>query len=172
MRSMAVRLLGRERECAAIDALLAAASVGTSGTLVLRGEAGIGKSALVRHRRRAMGRPAVADALAFTGRRLRAERVAILAGARSGEGQGFRAEGLPELLVTGLDSVSAASLLADAGHQVPAEIRERLLAEAAGKHRPGAPQRPHRRRRSGGLGRGPARTRPAGDRAGAARRHR
>ena len=39
-------LLGREAECDALDRLLAAAREGKSGALVLRGEAGIGKSAL------------------------------------------------------------------------------------------------------------------------------
>jgi predicted ATPase len=38
-------LLGRERECSAIDELLDGARASRSGALVLRGEAGIGKSA-------------------------------------------------------------------------------------------------------------------------------
>jgi predicted ATPase len=41
------RLLGREAECAAIDRLLADARAGSGGALVVRGEAGIGKSALL-----------------------------------------------------------------------------------------------------------------------------
>jgi DNA-binding CsgD family transcriptional regulator len=40
-------LHGRQRECARVDGLLAAARAGRSGTLVVRGEAGIGKSALL-----------------------------------------------------------------------------------------------------------------------------
>ncbi len=40
-------LHGRERECAQLDGLLDAARAGRSGALVLRGEAGIGKSALL-----------------------------------------------------------------------------------------------------------------------------
>ena len=40
-------LVGRTRECALIDGLLEAAARGESGSLVLRGEAGIGKSALL-----------------------------------------------------------------------------------------------------------------------------
>jgi AAA ATPase domain/Bacterial regulatory proteins, luxR family len=40
-------LLGRESECEAIDGLLDAAKASRSGSLVLRGEAGIGKSALL-----------------------------------------------------------------------------------------------------------------------------
>jgi DNA-binding CsgD family transcriptional regulator len=42
-------LVGRERERAAIDRLLEAAIGGDSGSLVVRGEAGIGKSALVQY---------------------------------------------------------------------------------------------------------------------------
>jgi DNA-binding CsgD family transcriptional regulator len=40
-------LCGRERECAAIDRLLEGSARGESGSLVLRGEAGIGKTALL-----------------------------------------------------------------------------------------------------------------------------
>jgi DNA-binding CsgD family transcriptional regulator len=42
-------LLGRRSECEALDRLLADALAGRSGTIVLRGEPGIGKSALVRY---------------------------------------------------------------------------------------------------------------------------
>jgi DNA-binding CsgD family transcriptional regulator len=42
-------LRGRRDECAALDALLAGVRVGRSGVLVLRGEAGIGKTALLRY---------------------------------------------------------------------------------------------------------------------------
>ena len=42
-------LVGRERECAAIDRLLEVAARGESSSLVLRGEAGIGKTALLTH---------------------------------------------------------------------------------------------------------------------------
>jgi predicted ATPase len=45
------RLLGRERECAVIDGLLRDARAGISGALVVRGEAGIGKSALLGYAR-------------------------------------------------------------------------------------------------------------------------
>ena len=40
-------LVGRERECAAIDAVMDQALAGHSGALVVRGEAGIGKTALL-----------------------------------------------------------------------------------------------------------------------------
>ena len=43
------RLRGRHDECAALDRLLADSTSGRSQVLVLRGEAGIGKSALVEH---------------------------------------------------------------------------------------------------------------------------
>src|SRR5713226_608158 len=42
-------LVNRVRETAALDALLEAVRLGMSGTLVLRGEAGIGKTALLEH---------------------------------------------------------------------------------------------------------------------------
>ena len=42
-------LYGRERESAAVDRLLADARDGRSGVLVVRGEAGLGKSALLDH---------------------------------------------------------------------------------------------------------------------------
>jgi DNA-binding CsgD family transcriptional regulator len=42
-------LLGRTEECAALDRLLREAIGGVSGVVVLRGEAGVGKSALIRH---------------------------------------------------------------------------------------------------------------------------
>jgi DNA-binding CsgD family transcriptional regulator len=43
--------LGRETECARIDALLEGARQGKGGTLVLRGEAGVGKSTLLEYAR-------------------------------------------------------------------------------------------------------------------------
>ncbi|WP_151485166.1 ATP-binding protein, partial [Streptomyces albicerus] len=42
-------LLGRQSECQVLDDLLAGARAGRSGVLVLRGEAGIGKTELLRH---------------------------------------------------------------------------------------------------------------------------
>ena len=44
-----VRLLGRRRECAALDELVGSVRAGRSKALVLRGEAGVGKSALLEH---------------------------------------------------------------------------------------------------------------------------
>jgi DNA-binding CsgD family transcriptional regulator len=51
LQQQAGRLLGRDRECAAIDALLADARANAAGALVVRGEAGIGKSALLDYAR-------------------------------------------------------------------------------------------------------------------------
>ncbi len=45
----ALRLLGRAEECATLNALIADIRRGESRSLVLRGEAGIGKTALLRH---------------------------------------------------------------------------------------------------------------------------
>ena len=47
--SLPPRLWGRRTECEILDALIAASRLGTSGTLVLRGEAGVGKSALLEY---------------------------------------------------------------------------------------------------------------------------
>jgi DNA-binding CsgD family transcriptional regulator len=47
LEGTAAALCGRERDCAAIDRLLAASARGESGSLVLRGDAGIGKTALL-----------------------------------------------------------------------------------------------------------------------------
>ena len=49
LQQQAVKLLGRERECAVIDHMLDNASNGVSSALVVRGEAGIGKSALLEY---------------------------------------------------------------------------------------------------------------------------
>src|SRR4051812_28368970 len=43
------RLLGRQRECDALDQLVAGVQAGQSRVLVLRGEAGVGKTALLEH---------------------------------------------------------------------------------------------------------------------------
>ncbi|RDI53305.1 helix-turn-helix transcriptional regulator [Nocardia mexicana] len=55
MGSGVARLRGREREQSAIDALLDGARGGTSGALVLRGEPGIGKTALLEYAAAAAG---------------------------------------------------------------------------------------------------------------------
>ena len=47
-----VMLIGRSAETAAIDRLVADARAGRSGVLVIRGEAGVGKSAVAGSRRK------------------------------------------------------------------------------------------------------------------------
>ena len=214
-------LLGRERECAVIDRVLENATSGIGSALAVRGEAGIGKSALLEYaiqqaapgmevlrdngvedesdlafaglhellrpvlahlgelpetQSRALAgalglapsshpdrllisaavlgllavaaetRPLLcvvddaqwvdrpsAEALVFTARRLQAEHLAILFGAREGETRRFEAARVPELELTGLSRPSAAAVLA-AGRvsSLAPAVRDRLLAEADG----------------------------------------
>ena len=209
-------LLGRESECAAIDRMLRAARGSRSGTLVVRGEAGIGKSALldnaVAHAdgmrvltgagveaeselpfaglhqllwpildladelpdvqtgalRGAFGLSAdrvedrflvsvavlslltatadaqpllcvvddahwldgaSAEALVFVTRRLQADPIAVLIGARDGDARRFEAPGLPELELAGLRDAEATALLDNA---LPAVVRDELLRVTGG----------------------------------------
>jgi DNA-binding CsgD family transcriptional regulator len=213
------RLLGREAECAAIDRLLDDARAGSGGALVVRGEAGIGKSALLGYARQHAGpmlvlsavgveaesdlafaglhellrpvfgclgalpetqsqalagalglapsaqadrllisaavlgllaaaaedRPTLcvvddaqwvdrpsADALVFTARRLRAEHLVILFGARESEVGRFEAGGLAELMVGGLGHQTADAIFSARAHNAAPRVRARLLAEAGG----------------------------------------
>jgi DNA-binding CsgD family transcriptional regulator len=219
LRQEPVQLVGRERECAVIDRLLAGAKTGTAGALVVRGEPGIGKSALLGYASQRAGpmrvlhadgvqaesdlafaglhellRPVLsclgnipeiqsqalagalglapsshadrllisaavlgllaaaaedhptlcvvddaqwldqpsADALVFTARRLRAERLAILFGAREGEPSRFEAAGVADLTLRGLDQESAVTVLSSRAQRGTSSVRDRLLAEAAG----------------------------------------
>jgi DNA-binding CsgD family transcriptional regulator len=212
-------LVGRDRECARIDELLEGALAGESGALIVRGEPGIGKTALLDYAasrademellttggieaeadlafaglygllRPILGRlgelpelqadalagalglapstgserflvsaavlgllaeaaeerPVLclvedahwldtpsAEALVFAGRRLRAERVAIVFAVREGEARTFEGRGLPELLVGGLGDEDALALLSDRSIELVSSVRERLLVEAAG----------------------------------------
>jgi DNA-binding CsgD family transcriptional regulator len=76
---------------------------------------------------------ASADALLFVARRLDAEGVVILFGAREGDIRSFEARDVPSLFLTGLDAESSATLLARA---VPGDVAppvlERLLQQTAG----------------------------------------
>jgi DNA-binding CsgD family transcriptional regulator len=210
-------LIGRETECALIDRMLEDARAGRSGALIVRGDAGIGKSTLLEYAVaqagdarvvRALGvetesefafsglhelvRPllerlpelppvqadalrgalalaeaqaagrlyigaatlsllaaarddgpllcviddahwldeASAGALAFAARRLEAEGVVMLFAAR---GQGFRARGIPELELGGLDAEAAVVLLDhDANVRVSLEVAEELVSATGG----------------------------------------
>jgi hypothetical protein len=212
-------LLGRAAECAAVKRLLTAAARGESGSLVLRGEAGMGKTALLTHaveqasavrvlratgleaesdlayaglhallrpildqlqrlpepQRAALAaalglatgegadrflvsagvlsllaaaaesRPTLcvvddaqwldapsADSLVFAARRLLAEGVVILFGARDGESARFEAAGLDEHVLPGLDRRSASELLDRAARKLHTSVRQRLIADAGG----------------------------------------
>jgi DNA-binding CsgD family transcriptional regulator/tetratricopeptide (TPR) repeat protein len=211
-------LLGRDSERAAIDGLLDAAEASRSGALVLRGEAGIGKTSLLQYAteraepmrvlagsgieaeselpfaglhqllwpvldragelpevqaaalRGAFGLSservedrflvsvavlglvtavadddpllcvvddahwldtASSDALVFVARRLQADPVALLFGAREGEARRFEAPGLPELCLAGLGEAEAAALLGrDDG--LHASVRQALVRASGG----------------------------------------
>ncbi|MFL6122564.1 LuxR C-terminal-related transcriptional regulator [Actinophytocola sp.] len=69
-----------------------------------------------------------AEALLFAARRLDAEGVVLLFGAR----EEARLPGLPTLRLSGLDPAAAGALLDERGADLPAGSRYRLLAEAAG----------------------------------------
>ncbi|MFE6892110.1 AAA family ATPase [Streptomyces sp. NPDC057694] len=211
-------LQGRAVEQAALDALLADAAAGRSGVLVVRGEPGIGKTALLEYAgeqaRRTHGTAVVtttgieteaeipfaslhlllhpvldrvdslpgpqaaalkaafgtgpgstddqlmvglavlsllselaadapllclvddahwldhasARALLFAARRLQAEGIALVLGARDG----FDPTGLPELRLTGLDPDSSARLLAERSPRLGPPLRRRIMEESAG----------------------------------------
>lgn len=212
-------LLGRAAECATIERLLGAAGRGESGSLVLRGEAGMGKTALLGQavdqasgmavlratgveaesdlafaglhallrpiadelrqlpepQRAALAaalglesgegadrflvsagvlsllaaaaesRPVLcvvddaqwldapsADSLVFAARRLFAEGVVMVFGARDGELARFDAAGLDEHVLPGLDHRSAAALLDRGARPLESSVRARLLADAGG----------------------------------------
>ncbi|MGW2375506.1 AAA family ATPase [Kitasatospora sp. NPDC001683] len=75
------------------------------------------------------------EALLLAARRLQAEGVALLLAARTegGAPTSERQLGLPEIRVTGLAEADATRLLSErAGPDLPAAVRDRLLAEAAG----------------------------------------
>ncbi|MBC9713981.1 helix-turn-helix domain-containing protein [Streptomyces sp. TRM66268-LWL] len=71
---------------------------------------------------------ASARALLFAARRLQAEGIALVFGARDG----FDPGGLPELRLTGLDPASSARLLAERSPDLDGPLRHRILAESAG----------------------------------------
>lgn len=76
---------------------------------------------------------ASAEALLFVARRLQADRVALVFGARDGDIRTFHGDGLPELVLAGLDSAAAGALLAErAGVPVSAEVCAALVAQTGG----------------------------------------
>ena len=76
---------------------------------------------------------ATAGALRFCAHRLGADRVALVFAARDGVWGSFDPQGLPELVVTGLDPAAAQALLrARLGAATGAEVVERIVAETRG----------------------------------------
>jgi DNA-binding CsgD family transcriptional regulator len=75
--------------------------------------------------------PSTGDVLAFLGRRLESEPVALLASARPGNPTRLDQAALPDLTVEPLSRGAAATLL-DAAGELPAAVRARVLAGAAG----------------------------------------
>jgi DNA-binding CsgD family transcriptional regulator len=74
-----------------------------------------------------------AEALLFVARRLLADRVALVFGAREGDARTFHGDGLPELILGGLDAASAGALLTErAGAPVSAEVCAALAAQTGG----------------------------------------
>ena len=125
------RLLGRRSECAALDELVASVRAGPSRALVLRGEAGVGKSALLEYLVRSASGCAVARAagveseveLAFAGvHQLCApfvDRLERLPGPQAdalGTAFGLRDGAAPDRFLVGL---AVLSLLSDAAEDRP-----------------------------------------------------
>jgi DNA-binding CsgD family transcriptional regulator len=74
-----------------------------------------------------------AEALLFAARRLLADRVAFVFGAREGDVRTFHGDGLPDLVLGGLDPASAGALLTErAGGPVSAEVCAALVAQTGG----------------------------------------
>ena len=72
---------------------------------------------------------ASADALVFVARRLQADPIAVLIGAREADARSFEGHGLPELRVAGLRGTEAAALLDGA---LPAVVRDELVSVTGG----------------------------------------
>jgi DNA-binding CsgD family transcriptional regulator len=75
---------------------------------------------------------ASADVLAFAGRRVGAEPIAMILALRDGADDPFGGSGLPGLVIGALDGASSRSLLGQVAPGLPAEMRDRLLADAQG----------------------------------------
>src|SRR6266851_4797082 len=142
-RTLAFR--GRARERQALDGLLDRVHGGESAVLVIRGEAGIGKTALMRYcGRQASGcrlvlvdgaqwlDEASSQVLGFVGRRLLAEPVGLLFAVREAAGERMF-PGLPALTVEGLTGEDARALLTAAvpGH-LDKRVCDRIVAETGG----------------------------------------
>ena len=73
-----------------------------------------------------------ADALIFAARRLDAEGVVLLFGARDDDQRNFTAAGLPELRLAGLEPVAAAALLHETAPGLAERVRDQLVTRTTG----------------------------------------
>ena len=73
-----------------------------------------------------------ADALIFVARRLDAEGVVLLFGARDDDQRNFTAAGLPELRLAGLEPVAAAALLHETAPGLAERVRDQLVTRTTG----------------------------------------
>jgi DNA-binding CsgD family transcriptional regulator len=73
-----------------------------------------------------------ADALIFVARRLQAEGVVLLFGARDDDQRNFTAPGLSELRLAGLEPAAAAALLHETAPGLPDQVRDQLVARTTG----------------------------------------
>jgi len=141
-------LIGRDGQMSALDALLADARAGREGALVLRGDAGVGKSTLLEYARatgidmhvlagagveRHWVDRASTEALAFAARRLEVEPIAVPFAARDEPGRVFEAPGVPDLVLSPLGpSESRAVVAAHFGDRVAPAVVDWLVASANG----------------------------------------
>ena len=76
---------------------------------------------------------ASAEALLFVARRLEADRIALLFGAREGDLRRFDAPGVPDLTLAGLEAEAASALLSErSGVAVSDVVRDELMARTGG----------------------------------------
>jgi hypothetical protein len=75
---------------------------------------------------------ASADVLAFAGRRIGAEPIVMVLSLRDSADNPFDGSGLPDLAIGALDAPSSRSLLDRVAPHLRDEVRDRLLADAAG----------------------------------------
>src|SRR5205807_1767541 len=121
--------LGREREVEAIDGLLAAARAGGSRALVLRGEPGIGLTAILEYAAEsATGMRVVRAAGVVSEIRLPFAALHQLCGSMLD-----RIAGLPQLRIGGLPREDALALLESVvDGQIDADVGDRILEETGG----------------------------------------
>ncbi len=75
---------------------------------------------------------ATSDALLIAGRRLGADRVAVVFAARDGEGRAFALDGVPDLALAPLTSAAARAVLSDAVGEVSDDVADSLMAQTGG----------------------------------------